>query len=1542
MKKFFRLVSMLAVAGLTFTYTSCTDYSEDIDANKDSIDAVKTEVDGKLSSLSEQLSSVNKTIDELKTTDAAAAKSVEALEASSAALKEQLAALEKSFADNKTAVTTKYDAEVGKINAAIVELKEAYATADGNLKNELQSQIDVNKAKIDTLNARLEKQISALEEAYKNADAELKSQILANATAISGLQTDIKTINEETIPAAKAHAENLVNALKSDVAETYATKAALTDSTAKVTKLVNSAVVTLTARLESAEKRLTSLEAAQKAFEEDLKKTKESYDAQIETINAEIAANKTAISLLGSDAAAVRKVLDSLDTKLKAAAAAAAAAQKTADNAVAAAAAAQTTANNAVAAAAAAKTAADNAQKTADEALGKVESLIEALGVYAKKDSLKIKIELLFEKDFLLAQKANELAAKDLELSGDIADLDAKVDSLVKAANDRIDSVITAFNGKIADLAAADKKMGEQIAELFADKFDKTAFAGEFKAAYDARFGEDFRTAYEARFSKDFDAAFSKAWNAKYDAAFKDAFSEAWGTNFTASFDNALDTVWDDRFEESFDGAIAAYIATALAADGVIYAKIDELVGDATTALEAKIKEVRKNLEKQIEDNTVSFKAVNDKIDAEVKRIDEAIGEIRLIVNELVSNRIQSIVFVPEYDDMNATVHYYYVGAAKTPVSNEKIVEASFDVYPAKLANTITEDNASVVAVTVGSRAEAANEADKTIITPDATIKGRINVKAKFTTGVNCDLATGKAPFAISLRVMEDTKKPINGNEVEIGNYIESSFVGVKLANDCDLTNAYCIYDFINHKEITAAELATEKAWSVSEDDALFTPFKNYSIGLKFGTQYMTIEGAAEYLNVSEDKITPILSQKATYYNKSNASTPAFSKYYKLESSAKAEQLNYSITMTAEAKKVAELTNSVGSSCKNEITAKVNGVVISNISKAISYKIVNRKATITVDPYTVDWTYDNAVKLSTAPTTTDPDWKPYVKPIDKTFKEVLNELRAELTYNYDETKDDPALKLDLKKVLLEADGVTKRTPTDRAGYNVTNDNTRGAALTNAPVLDIDPLAFINGKLASVSITNYKTWFTGKTYELVNTYANPATYTDVEVSMKLTLGLCPESKEIQLGKTELVFKPGAATENALSKDPVTEAFATVPAGAFNDVAQFKESLTDWFEYNETPGIAADAPTWNANRPKVWRTDVNPKAPVSPEWTLLVPFDGTKSYIRLSQADVTSFKNTYEFETAFQTWYGPKYTFKATGSIKPVAYKLDYHRDLVTIDEDGNASVTLKGKKDASTGDIYKILTDDLSKYFGLTGEGFGAASTNLKVVYSVETVTDVAKGYDNIPTVSGTPKAVASDGGIDKEDIDWGTYTARDLKVKATLTYGGKEIDAKELTLNIEDPISFKTDVEGNVYAENRVPYQKVVVNLWKHLVVNSILSPEYNQLNQSVTALAASSVFPNAPDVWQSRAQAGYDLALEFELVDDSVKVGGEVTPLPSTKLVFDAEKGTLTYNDDSAHMVKDVEAMVKVTLKHKFNYDNKAPKLGEDYIYITVKIAEN
>jgi len=64
------------------------------------------------------------------------------------------------------------------------------------------------------------------------------------------------------------------------------------------------------------------------------------------------------------------------------------------------------------------------------------------------------------------------------------------------------------------------------------------------------------------------------------------------------------------------------------------------------------------------------------------------------------------------------------------------------------------------------------------------------------------------------------------------------------------------------------------------------------------------------------------------------------------------------------------------------------------------------------------------------------------------------------------------------------------------------------------------------------------------------------------------------------------------------------------------------------------------------------------------------------------------------------------------------------------------------------------------------------------------VADAAKGYDHIPTVSGTPKAVASDGGIEKEDIDWDIYTARDLKVKAPLPTAKRRLTPRNSLLRL--------------------------------------------------------------------------------------------------------------------------------------------------------------
>ena len=1609
---------MLALAGLTFAYTSCTDYSEDINANKDRIDNLKTEVDGKLADLSQQLSNVNKTIDDLKAADAAAGKSIEALQKSADALKEQLTALEKKHADDTKVLEAAFSAEVTKVNASIEQLKMDYAAADAALKTELEKQINANSDKLATLETKHSEDIKALDEAYKAADAELKSQILANSTAIAGIQSDIKKINEETIPAARKHAEDLVKALEDKTAETYATKAALTDSTAKVVKLVNAEVVKLTARLEAAEGRLTSLEAAQKALEESLKDAKESYDAQIKAINADIKANKDAIAALktanAAEVKALKDTLTKLDARLTAAAAAAAAAQKTADEAVAAAAAAQKTANEAVAAAADAHQAANAAQKTATEALGKVNALTEALGVYAQKDSLKVRIEQMLYEELRLTAKTNELAAKDVELSGDIKDLDAKADSLSKAASARIDSVITAFTAKVAELAAADKNMGEDITKLFNEKFDKTAFAGEFKTAYEARFGNDFKAAYEARFSDDFEAAFSTAWAEKFQPSFDTAFETAWKENFQTSFDTALDAVWDSKFKSSFDTNISSYIATALAVDGVIYNKIDELVGDARTALEQKIADAKANLEQQIADaktaletamttdkaaleqkittaeNTLrglitaeekarkdgddalqvqidtlnavvgrlqnavktdseslgkSIKELSEKVTLEVERIDKALEEIGLVLGDITNNRIQSIVFVPEYADMNATLYNYNVGGHS--LSDTLTVKATFEVYPKALATKVAQEDASVVAVKVDSRASVAVEGN--IVGFEAGEDGRIDVTVNFDRkkiGLK-DGATdaGEVPFAISLRVIDNVSKTVGkteetaGTTYQTGNYVESAYVGVKLSSDCDLKDKFVVYkpgkpekaleawetvakkdkDTLGVVIGSAQDLTKEMPWSA--ENSAWNPFEGYDFYLNLGTDkepaYFTLAEAAKKLNINAADLNVKLENSPTLYANDN------SKNDKLEffTFAKKNMANTLAGLTTDMVKSKVIKDGVavdaaiGSHCDEEAYAYIGKDKVKIFETETRYKIVNRKATITLPAYTVDWTYENAVKLSTATTPAGA----YKKPIDEKFDKNLRELKAEIVYNDPNTVKD-----------LDLDGILKPDPTKAV---VSCD---GKEVKDGPSLSAKMTAYVNYSIANVSISGYGGFFTGKTYEIVNTY-NAGSHTDVEVKMALTLGMRPQDKEIDLGNVQLDFAPAEKRYNKLPVDPVEKVFENVDQEAFDSkVEKLHEALAAWSEYG-VPDAKSYNKDWFNNCVKLAsRTNAKPAVDLrtTSGWTFLVPFDATKkyekleSYVRVTGNDVTSFDDTYAFKTVLKTWYGPVYTFNATGSINKPDYSIGFYEDKVAVTADGNRA-KVDGIFDANK--RYRITNDDLSKYFRVVagnGEDLTeeiADNDYLEVTYTVMTKKNVKIGYDAIPVVDSVKRhGVTKVGSIAEEKIDWGDYTSRDLVIKATLYYGNAKLDSKEVTLWSKDPVSFGIigNPENGVIEKVRKPNETLTVDVWRELLVTSIMEPEVENLVHT-TAKTYQGIWYNS-EAGLPLAPAGhnkYNVVLKFELDRNQILVNGKVDPLSTDKVSLDAETGTLTYYADAANQANDVVIPVKVTLSHYYNW---------------------
>ena len=186
---------MLAVAGLTFAYTSCTDYSEDIDANKGRID----NLGNKLATVEQQIASLKTDVTSLQTAKAEAEKAISALQTSLKSLQE------------------KHDADLKK-------LTEDYAKADGALKEEIQKKIDKlaedHKKEVDAVNAlitalqakvgTLETEVGKINETIKTlATKEYVDAIFATKEALTAAEEKIGGLRADLTAA-----EGKINALE--------------------------------------------------------------------------------------------------------------------------------------------------------------------------------------------------------------------------------------------------------------------------------------------------------------------------------------------------------------------------------------------------------------------------------------------------------------------------------------------------------------------------------------------------------------------------------------------------------------------------------------------------------------------------------------------------------------------------------------------------------------------------------------------------------------------------------------------------------------------------------------------------------------------------------------------------------------------------------------------------------------------------------------------------------------------------------------------------------------------------------------------------------------------------------------------------------------------------------------------------------------------------------------------------------------------------------------------------------------------------------
>lgn len=248
---------MLAVAGLTFAYTSCTDYSEDIDANKGRID----NLGNKLATVEQQIASLKTDVTSLQTAKAEAEKAISALQTSLKSLQE------------------KHDADVKK-------LAEDYAKADGALKEEIQKKID-----------------KLAEDHKKEVDA-VNDLITALQTKVTALETEVAKINE-TIKTL---------ATKEYVDATFATKEALTAAEEKIGGL-RADLTAAEGQIKALEDKDVEILAKIKAA----KKAADVADSLARKSLGDVAALKTALGVYADKGELEAKIalLDKADSTLK-------------------------------------------------------------------------------------------------------------------------------------------------------------------------------------------------------------------------------------------------------------------------------------------------------------------------------------------------------------------------------------------------------------------------------------------------------------------------------------------------------------------------------------------------------------------------------------------------------------------------------------------------------------------------------------------------------------------------------------------------------------------------------------------------------------------------------------------------------------------------------------------------------------------------------------------------------------------------------------------------------------------------------------------------------------------------------------------------------------------------------------------------------------------------------------------------------------------------------------------------------------------------
>ena len=889
---------------------------------------------------------------------------------------------------------------------------------------------------------------------------------------------------------------------------------------------------------------------------------------------------------------------------------------------------------------------------------------------------------------------------------------------------------------------------------------------------------------------------------------------------------------------------------------------------------------------------------INKQIGDVEKRIDDLTSDLVIIIGGLADN-IQSLVFVPEYKDGMAT-SYYYTVANKSLVDFQR-VQATFQVTPAKLAASISNENAVLYVVPVKPETRAAAPAitvagENLEIVADGST-GRIEVDAI----VPITKEVGK-DIAIALYVADEyvVNEAINNSDlgnIDLGNYVSSEYVQVNIDEKASaLDDKYVLYNFTEEEEFPAT-LEVKKDWT--EAPATVTFYEGYELAFDMAGDTVRLEEAAEALRLPVEAITPDYEPVVLY-------TPVMGNGVTISlDEEKGYGMIASMPATSE-----EAVKHVGDIAYVNNIFNINGKAV--IENGTSYEIipVTYELNLELNKYDwpegrIDWTYKFAQAHKIL---FNGDEDPIL--LDETA-----------IVNWDEYKDKDGAMENISEILDNG------TPSFKQVLRTVEGAAKPEDLTddfNASDVDgdvrIDAQAFKVAQVANVTIDGYD-FEKGKTvtYDIQKVYDDSEGHTRVIFNLTYTLGAMPEDQTIDLGNFQINFIGSSYDVQKLGDRPFEDAFS---ADHFANLAEFKASLeNDGTEYGATE-YAYTVESWRNNE----------QLNSSSLWTYLGILNGgngqedyVPAYLRTSSSDITKFGDKFEFTTTVETWYGVTYEFNATSEIVAPAYELRYDEIFV---KDG--AVELDGIVNASG--LYDFPSVNLSNYVYI------ANADQLKdgayVKFEITTKEDQLNGITNIPTLTKTEGTAGTDTYIYADIyranevnemiqdvfVHWNGFTGRAIDVDAVLyirTQNGTEIEVNRLPVHIwtEDPITlFDTET---ITVSDRVAGEDYSVNVWKSFNIEGILEGA----GRNIT-LYYGEAEPRPFEVYNNMLTNSeltkYQPEFDYGKITYQVMDG----PYTNAAATFDSTTGVFTFDGDNGVLQNDLIVTIPVTLRHTMDYN--------------------